>query len=702
MAILVGVDVGGTFTDILIFDTSSGSAKVVKTPSTPDDQSVGFLTGLQSSGVDIKEIRRIIHGTTVGTNAVLERKGARVGLITTKGFRDVLEMRRRERAQTWGLWGDYTPLVPRKWRHEVTERVLADGTERVPLNEAEVVAAAKALLEAGVESIAVCFLHSYANAAHELRTVQILKEIWPNRYVSRSSDILPEIREFERTSTTAVNAYVQPKMDHYLSLLQNRLADHGYAKDVSIIQSNGGIMSSQSARDKSVNTVLSGPAAGVIAAAQVGSVSGFPNIITADMGGTSFDVSLVLDGKPSMQAEQKIEFGVVVRTPMIEITTIGAGGGSIAWIDGAGFLQIGPESAGSFPGPAAFGRGGTRPTVTDANIVLGRIDADDPIGAKGGHLDVEAAKRAIESEVAIPLGLDVYAAAEAILTVATSKMAGALRLISVERGHDPRDFALVPFGGAGPLHAAALIRECGIGNAVVPYYPGITSAIGCVAADAQFDFLRTVNQRLDQFDVDEGRRILEQFRSDGVALVEQSDVDIVEIEVAYQADMAYEGQTHTVLVDLNATAFTIEGIQSAFSRVYEREFSQTLANIPIRLQTLRATVKGVRPRLNLRSLVQTDGHRAPNVEPEPCKTRQVYFDGAFRDTPIYARRSLRLGDTISGPAIIEQSDTTTVVEPNMTCSVDEIGHLIIRTAGAESGGVLDGRRFSLAGESSVH
>lgn len=702
MAILVGVDVGGTFTDILIFDTSSGSAKVVKTPSTPDDQSVGFLTGLQSSGVDIKEIRRIIHGTTVGTNAVLERKGAKVGLITTRGFRDVLEMRRRERAQTWGLWGDYIPLVPRKWRHEVTERVLADGTERVPLHKAEVVAAAKALIEAGVESVAVCFLHSYANAVHEECTVQILKELWPNRYISRSSDILPEIREFERTSTTAVNAYVQPKMDHYLSLLQNRLADHGYTKDVSIIQSNGGIMSSQSARDKSVNTVLSGPAAGVIAAAQVGSVSGFPNIITADMGGTSFDVSLVLDGKPSMQAEQKIEFGVVVRTPMIEITTIGAGGGSIAWIDGAGFLQIGPESAGSFPGPAAFGRGGTRPTVTDANIVLGRIDANDPIGAKGSHLDVEAAKRAIECEVGKPLGLDVYAAAEAILTVATSKMAGALRLISVERGHDPRNFALVPFGGAGPLHAAALIRECGIANAVVPYYPGITSAIGCVAADAQFDFLRTVNQRLDQFDVDEGRRILEQFRSDGVALVEQSDVDVVDIQVAYQADMAYEGQTHTVLVDLDAADFTIEGIRSAFSRVYEREFSQTLANIPIRVQTLRATVTGVRPRLDLRSLVQTDGHRAPNVGPEPLKTRQVYFDGAFRDTAIYARSSLKAGDTISGPAIIEQADTTTVVEPNMTCSVDEIGHLIIRSIVVETGGVSDGRRYSLAGESSVY
>lgn len=687
MAILVGVDVGGTFTDILIFDSETGFVRVVKTPSTVDDQSVGFLNGLQSSGVAIGQIQRIIHGTTVGTNAVLERKGAKVGLITTKGFRDVLEMRRRERAQTWGLWGDYKPLVPRKWRQEVTERVLADGTLREPLNETEVLAAAEALKAEGVESLAVCFIHSYANSKHEERTVELLKQVWPQAYVSASYEVLPEIREWERTSTTVVNAYIQPKIDHYLSLLQNRLAEHGYTRDVSIIQSNGGVMASDTAREKAVNTVLSGPAAGVIAALQVGRASGFSNVISADMGGTSFDVSLITGAKPSMQAEQKVEFGVVVRVPMIEITTIGAGGGSIAWIDGAGFLQIGPESAGSFPGPVAFGRGGTRPTVTDANVILGRIDADDPIGAKGSKLDVENATRAIEEHIAKPLGLDVYAAAEAILKVATSKMAGALRLVSVERGHDPRQFALVPFGGAGPLHAAALIRDCGIGTAVVPYYPGITSALGCITANAQYDYLRTVNRLLADFDVPEGSRILRGFEENGRRLLEESGISVVSVEVVYQADMAYEGQTHTVLVDLPQTDITQEAIRDAFERVYVREFSRTLEGIPVRIQTLRATVVGVRPEFDLKGLLPKDAAQAQtragyDADTElskrvPFKHRPVYFDGRFVETPIYLRQDLLLGMTFTGPAIVEQADTTTVIEPGMYCSVDEVGHLLL-------------------------
>ncbi|MDQ0189912.1 hydantoinase/oxoprolinase family protein [Alicyclobacillus cycloheptanicus] len=694
MAILVGVDVGGTFTDILIFDSDTGKVRVVKTPSTLEDQSIGFLCGIEASGVDVSRIQRIIHGTTVGTNAVLERKGSNVGLITTKGFRDVLEMRRRERAQTWGLWGDYKPLVPRKWRFEVGQRVLADGSVREELNEQEVLAAAEALKAAGVESLAVCFLHSYANASHEKRAVELLRSVWPNAYISASYDILPEIREWERTSTTVVNAYIQPKIDHYLSLLQKRLADNGYTHDVSIIQSNGGVMSSDTARHKSVNTVLSGPAAGVIAAAQVGLSSGFPNVISADMGGTSFDVSLITDGRPSMQSEQKVEFGVVVRVPMIEITTIGAGGGSIAWMDGAGFLQVGPESAGSYPGPVAFGRGGTRPTVTDANVILGRIDADDPIGAKGTSLDVEGAKRAIEEHIAKPLGLDAYAAAEAILKVATSKMAGALRLISVERGHDPRGFALVPFGGAGPLHAAALIRECGIGTAVVPYYPGITSALGCITANVQYDYLRTVNRLLDDFDVDEAAEILRGFEAEGRRLLEESGVAVTDVEVVYQADMAYEGQTHTVLVELPQEEMTLACVQNAFEQVYAHEFSRVLENIPIRVQTLRATVIGIRPKFDLRGLIEDAEDTAPGQgdSPAPIKTRPVYFDGRFVETPVYLREHLRPGAAFDGPAIVEQLDTTTVVEPNMSCVVDSYGHLLLSVSEGTS------RRLEEAGE----
>ncbi|MHB1628682.1 MAG: hydantoinase/oxoprolinase family protein [Bacilli bacterium] len=693
MSILVGVDVGGTFTDVLILDDETGQVRVVKTPSTPHDQSEGFLCGLEESGVAISDIGWVIHGTTVGTNAVLERKGANVGLITTKGFRDVLEMRRRDRAQTWGLWGDYIPLVPRRWRFEVEERVLADGTVRQPLNTEDVLRAAAFFQAEEIESVAISLLHSYANPAHEKRIVQLLRELWPNRYISASSDILPEVREFERTSTTVVNAYIQPKMDKYLGLLIARLRERGYPRDVLIIQSNGGVMSSEAAKRRAVNTVLSGPAAGVIAAAQVGLASGCDNIITADMGGTSFDVSVVIDGKPAMRSEQKIEFGVVVRVPMIEITTIGAGGGSIAWIDGGGFLQIGPESAGSFPGPVSFGRGGARPTVTDANVALGRIDADDPIGGKGKRLDVEAAKRSIAERIGNPLGLNVYDAAEAILKVATSKMASALRLVSIEKGHDPRRFALVSFGGAGPLHAAALIRDCGVGRAVIPTYPGLTSALGCVIADVQHDFLRTINRRLDEFDVDYGTSILDGFAAEGRAMLEESEIALSGVEILRQADMAYEGQTHAVLVDLPGEGMTKESMQRAFERVYVREFSRRLDHIPIRIQTLRVTVTGMRPKFDLSTLAPLDAASDSPQSASAVVTRPVYFDGRFWETKIYRRTALARGARIAGPAIVEQSDATTVLEPGMTGTVDAQGHLLLAFTDAdELQSTADGNR----------
>ncbi|MBX6353616.1 MAG: hydantoinase/oxoprolinase family protein [Thermoflavifilum sp.] len=681
MAWIAGVDVGGTFTDLIAFNTDTGEVRVVKTPSTPGDQSEGFVNALTLSGIDISEIRWIIHGTTVATNAILERKGARVGLITTKGFRDVLEMRRRERAQTWGLWGDYIPLVPRKWRCEVTERVLADGTVRQPLSENEVEEVARYLVAQGCDAVAVALIHSYANPQHEQQVAEILRKVWPNEYISISSEILPEIREFERTSTTVVNAYVQPKIDLYLDRLSHRLADHGFQHDIQIIQSNGGIMSSSQARRRAVNTVLSGPAAGVIAAAQVGLASGFDHVISADMGGTSFDVSLIVNGQPAMQSQQTIEFGVVIRVPMIEITTIGAGGGSIAWIDKSGMLRIGPESAGSYPGPVAFGRGGTRPTVTDANVVLGRINPNQPIGSKGKTLDVEGAKQAIERDIARPLGMDVYSAAEAILKVAVSRMAGALRLVSVERGHDPRRFALVPFGGAGPLHAAALIRECRIGTAVIPYYPGITSALGCITANVQYDFLRTINRSLADLDIQETRSILEHFTIEGRHKLEESNLPLVGVSVRYEADMAYEGQTHTVQVTLPIENLTLESIKDAFEAAYLREFGQLLRGIPIRVQTLRASVIGLRPAFNLAQMAQQHWPKITGHDNEflavPVAKRPVYFHGEFIQTPVYRREQLLPGTTIKGPAIVEQEDTTIVVEPDMQATVDTCGHLLV-------------------------
>ncbi|MED5365027.1 MAG: hydantoinase/oxoprolinase family protein, partial [Pseudomonadota bacterium] len=465
---MVGVDVGGTFTDVFFLDEAAGTTAIAKVPTTRPDQSAGFLDGIRTAVSDFATIATVVHGTTVATNALLEKKGARAGIITTAGFRDVLEMRRRDRPQTWGLWGQFSPVVPRDLRLEVAERTLADGTQHTKIDPAEVAEAARALRTRGVEAVAIVFINAYANPANERAALAAVKAVWPNEYIVTSHEILPEIREFERTSTTTLNAYLQPPIANYLRRLEDALRAESCEGDVLIVQSNGGVMTLETACQRPIRTALSGPAAGVIASAHIAEKAGFPNVITCDMGGTSFDVSLVVDGASTLTAQAAVDFGMVVRTPMIEMTTIGAGGGSIAWVDRGGLLQIGPESAGSDPGPACYGAGNARPTVTDANLVLGRINPARPIGGKLATLDIAAAQTAIMAEVGMPLGLDVMAAADAIVRVANARMAGAIRLVSIERGHNPADFVAMPFGGGGALHAGALIKDIGLKAAVVP------------------------------------------------------------------------------------------------------------------------------------------------------------------------------------------------------------------------------------------
>ncbi len=489
--LIVGVDVGGTFTDLFFLDEASGRSWIGKVPSTRGREADGFLDGVRKGAGDLSQIGTVIHGTTVGTNALLERKGGKAGVIATEGFRDVLEMRRRDRPQTWGLWGQFEPVVPRERRVEARERVLADGTVRTEVDPEEIVARARDLLARGAEAVAVTFINSYANPHNERIAAQALKSVWPNSYVNISSEILPEIREFERTSTTVLNAYLQPVVADYLDRLEADLTAQGFRGQVLIVQSNGGVMTVEMAKARPVRTALSGPAAGVIAAAHIATSAGFPNVVTGDVGGTSFDVSLIANGETALAAQTAIDFGLVVRTPMIEITTIGAGGGSIASVDRSGLLQVGPESAGAVPGPVCYGQGNDRPTLTDANVVLGRINADRPIGGVLTRLDTEAARRAIARQIGEPLGLDAVAAAEAIVRVANSRMAGAIRLVSIERGHNPRDFALMPFGGGGGLHAGALVKEVGLKAALIPPYPGVTSALGCLIADMRHDFVQT-------------------------------------------------------------------------------------------------------------------------------------------------------------------------------------------------------------------
>jgi len=671
--LVIGIDVGGTFTDVFALDEVSGACTVGKVPSTRRDPAQGVLDGIRAVTGDFAEVATVVHGTTVGTNALIERTGAPTGLITTAGFRDVLEMRRRDRPHTWGLWGRFEPVVPRDRRLEVNERTLADGSIRTPVDAADVKTAAAHLLEAGAEAIAVVFINSYANAENERRAVEAVRAVWPNAHVTASHEILPEIREFERTSTTALNAYLQPVVGKYIARLEDGLTSAGAHGKLLIVQSNGGVTGVDTAKRLPVRTALSGPAAGVIAAAHVAASAGFGNVITCDMGGTSFDVSLIANGETSLAAEVSIDFGLTVRTPMIEITTIGAGGGSIAFVDGGGILQVGPHSAGADPGPACYGSGNERPTVTDANVLTGRIDAARPIGGKITRLNVEAARRAIAAHVGAPLGLDGMAAAEAIIRVANSRMAGAIRLVSIERGHDPRAFVAMPFGGGGALHAGALIKEVGLAKALIPRHPGVTSALGCVIADVRHDFVTTVNHLLDEVDIAALGADVRRLAQQGAVLVEGAKVKLTGCDTIVELDMSYVGQTHTVAVPLIGK-LDAGAIRTAFEARYRAAYGRLLEGIAVRVLNLRVAVIGRRPKLDLAALAPA---RGGSVAAAQRGSRRIYVDGGYAEAPVYARLALPVGAAVPGPAILEQPDTTIFIDPDLAGTVDGFGNVIL-------------------------
>ena len=680
-SIVIGVDVGGTFTDILALDETTGEVRVAKVPSTRGDQSAGFLSGIQAATDDLGAVSTIIHGTTVATNALLERKGAKAGIITTAGFRDVLEMRRRDRPTTWGLWGQFTPVIERQSRLEVAERTLASGDVKTEIDPEDIKAAAAALLAQGCESVCLFFINGYANDHNETRAARILREIWPNEHVSVATEILPEIREFERCSTASLNAYLQPVVASYLARLEERLDNQGAPAEILIVQSNGGVMSVDTAKALPVRTALSGPAAGVVAARRIASAAGFDNVITGDMGGTSFDVSLVADGQNTLTSQASIDFGMVVRTPMIEMTTIGAGGGSIAHIDETGLLDIGPQSAGSDPGPVCYGLGNDRPTVTDANLVLGRIDARNPIGDKLTKLDAEAAASAIDIHIATPLGISVHQAAEAIIRVANAKMAGAIRLISIERGHDPKRFAAMPFGGGGALHAGALVREIGLAAAIVPRFPGVNSALGCVMSDLRHDEVRTLNRMLDALDCKELAGMIAEITASSEDVIKRSRASIVGLEAVIELDMLYLGQTHAVAVALNIAGdeITTDSIRSAFDASYKRTYGRLLENIPVRVLNLRLSVIGRRPEVDIAKLAQ--GERAATAADCRLADQQIFANGTWHDGMIMDRLRLPAGSVVSGPCLLVQPDATIYVDPGLVARVDELGNIIIEEEG---------------------
>ena len=675
---IVGVDVGGTFTDFFLFDEAHGAFRTAKVPSNRGDEAVGFLAGLESFGA-VRELGSIVHGTTVGTNALLERKGGRIGLITTQGFRDVLEMRRRDRRYTWGLWGDFVPVVDRDLRREVAERTLADGTVRVAVDPGEVRDAARALLAGGAEAVAIVFINAYANDANELAALAAVQAVWPNDHVACSSQILPEIREFERTSTTALNGYLQPVVGSYLAKLEGALAKSRFEGAFHIVQSNGGVMSTATARRLPVRTALSGPAAGVTAAAAIARAAGFANAITCDLGGTSFDVSLVADGATALAAQTTIDFGLVIRTPMVEITTIGAGGGSIAHVDKGGLLQVGPESAGSRPGPVCYGQGNERPTLTDANVVLGRINAERPIGNLA-RLDVEAARAAIAKHVGEPLGLDAMTAAEAIVRVADAKMAGAIRLVSIERGHDPGKFVAVPFGGGGALHAGALIKDVGLKGALVPRFPGVTSALGCVIADIRHDQVHTINMMLDSLDAVALDHWMVGEAGAARRIVETAGLNVEGIDIQFELDMHYVGQTHTVSVPVpvkvanGTTGVSAAIVRAAFERAYLSAFSRLLPGLPVKIVSLRTAAIGRRPHFDLSALAPL-----PDASLHAARrgTRPVWFAGAWHETTVWSRLALPVDAVVEGPAVLEQDDATTLIDPGLVARVDRLGNIIV-------------------------
>jgi N-methylhydantoinase A len=668
---VAGVDVGGTFTDLVILDPASGEVRLAKVPTTLPDQSGGVLGAFAEAGADLAAMDLIVHGTTTTTNAVLERKLCRTGLITTQGFRDVLELGRRTRPQAYGMTGHFVPVIPRDLRLEVPERMDARGQVVTPLDEEAVAGAVRVLLAAGCESLVIHFLHAYANPAHELRAAGIAAGLWPNGHITTGHSLLSESREFERGVTAAVNASVQPLLQRYVTRLADGLRARGYARDLLVMNGNGGMVAADKVAREAVKTVMSGPASGVMAAVATGRRAGFANLLTYDMGGTSTDVAMIRGGVAPVSNEIEVEYAMPIHVPMVDVRTVGAGGGSIARVDAGGMLRVGPDSAGSYPGPVCYGRGGDRVTISDANLLLGRLPA-----ARFGQA-ADAARAAMEAQVARPLGLGVEEAAEAVVRIANTHMAGAIRMVSISMGADPRDFALFAFGGAGPLHAVALARELAVPRVLVPARPGLTNALGCVVADLRHDFVRTLNRPLDGVDMAGVRAILAGQEAEGRRLIGAGAVALRAARCEFSADMQFVGQTHLLRIALPGPEVTREEIQRRFEAAYWARFRVDLPTIRAALVNLNCSVIGERPELDLSRLIAPGGRRA---RPEPKEMRRVWF-GGWQDVPVYWRDHLPLDLDLQGPAIIEQMDTTVIVEPDCRVISDADGNLIVEVGG---------------------
>jgi N-methylhydantoinase A len=691
----LGIDIGGTFTDGALVDETTGEISIVKVPTTPVDPAIGFMAAieraLQRSQSTSAAMRLVVHATTVATNALIEGKIARVGMITTKGFRDVLEIGRQIRSRLYDVHlTKPRPLVSRRWSFEVGERLDAGGTVLEPLDTEGVRHAVRQLKAEEVEAIVCCFLHSYINPAHERLAADIIRAEYPEAFLSISSEVCPEFREYLRASTTAVNAAIMPLISRYLGTLESRLQAQGFSAPFYVMQSSGGVMSVQSAKERPVYMVESGPAAGVIAAGAFALPHGYGNVISFDMGGTTAKVGLIRDGRPQLSTEFEVGGhaitplgegrggGYPVRTPVIDLVEVGAGGGSEAWIDAGGALRVGPRSAGAVPGPVCYGQGGTTPTITDANLLLGRLNAEFFLGGEI-TLDFETSREAMLTRCGRPLGLDPLQAASGIVEIANAHMMGAIRLISVQRGYDPRDFVLVAFGGAGPLHANALARELGIPTILIPPSPGIASALGMLMTDLTHEFVATRRQLLANLEPDALAALFSDYAARGDDLLAREGVASTQRRLVRTLDLRYRGQSHELTVTLPAGTLTwqaMERIQEQFHETHARAYGYAAREDPVELVNVRLTAIGVSPKPRLKALPKGTGDFGEAVKGH----RPVWFSetSGFAPCPIIDRYRLHWGDQVPGPAVIEELDSTTVVHPDYEALVDQYGNLLLR------------------------
>ncbi len=690
----LGVDVGGTFTDAILLNESTGEARTGKVPSTPSDPSDGFLRVvrrmLEEGAVPPETVRYVVHGTTVATNAIIEGNLSKTAFITTDGFKDLLEIQTGIRPALYDLqFEKLKPLVPRYLSFGVPERLDFRGDVLLPLDEDATRRVAEQLRDEGVESVAVCLLHSYINPDHERRIGEILHDVLPGTLCSLSSDVAPEFREYFRASTTVINAAIRPIVSHYLDNIQSRVRGSGVLGELLVMQSSGGVLTFDAAIERPVFMVESGPAAGVIAASNLGQYLGHKNVISFDMGGTTAKAGLIEDGTPRVTKEYEVGgtaattehgsrgSGYPIRTPVIDLVEIGAGGGSIAWIDSGGILRVGPHSAGADPGPVCYGQGGIEPTITDANLVLGRISPNYFLGGEM-QLDAEAARRAIQEKCADPLGMGVDEVALGIVEIANNAMVGALRRVSIQRGYDPRDFLLVAFGGAGPVHANRLAEELEIPTVLVPMSPGTTSAMGLLVTDIKHDYSVALIQRADQIDIGVANAQFRRMRSDGRMALAREGVADEDTRFVKQADMRYVGQSYELTVplqenDLDADA--LDEILAQFHQEHERSYGFKAEGEPVEFVALRLSAVGVITKPQLWKVRRGDDATTNAVK----ETRPVYFaeTGGRLNCPIFDRYQLGSGDEITGPAIIEEVDSTTVIHPDYQAVVDEFGNLFL-------------------------